>query len=92
MDWLGTIPHELESGQIIGAHSRRADCKDEKCSLHHPSYHALVFHPRWWEPQTQTMWRVCGCEILHPDVDMRPADVCRCKCRCCVRFGEDMLS
>lgn len=83
MDWTGTVANELESGQIIGAHAARSDCTNDNCPLHHPSYHPLVFHPRWWVAETAVMWRVCSCEVLHPDVDMMPELVCTCTCRCC---------
>lgn len=59
---------ELESGQVL-THHRRDECDGMPCCVHAPSEHGMSGWPRQWHPITNTMYRVCPHNAIHPDPD-----------------------
>jgi len=83
MSWTGTYPYELESGQVIGVHSSPADCFNGTCAIHAGKPHSLSLAPRFWDPDTDAIFRICAHGGTHPDLDTRPGALCWCACDCC---------
>lgn len=84
MSWMGTTPHELGSGQIIGVHAIPAACLNPHCPPHVTAIGPLADAPQWWNPEAEEMSRVCRCGNFHPDPDFHQIYGHVCSCWCCV--------